>query len=41
MIIGEDVYINEITSITRPELIQIGNCIKKCEMQNTIVIAEL
>jgi len=25
MIIGKDVYINEVTSITRPELVQIGN----------------
>jgi acetyltransferase-like isoleucine patch superfamily enzyme len=25
MIIGKDVYINEITSITRPELVKIGN----------------
>ena len=25
MIIGEDVYINEITSITRPDLVKIGN----------------
>jgi len=25
MIIGEDVYINKITSITRPQLVQIGN----------------